>query len=792
MDDDVKEILDKAGLLEFFLKFTSFSESISLQAAETWDEGRVKVDELDFTISERLIAEVSGLPLDGEVICREKTNQVEQLSKFIRDDETFRWLQSGIARESLPAPWDTVAIQVMKYLTLEGKYCKLFGYHIAILNSIRNSVKINVPLFLLKSLEKSIKTIRSGKGKLPLHQGPTSSAPKPSADSSDLEEEEDNPSKDSRVSARKRRDIRKRKLAPQVLASSLAKCSKRSSRLQKKSAKKVKIIDYVDSSEDEKMEKDDVNPVDSGKNGKDSEPLEEINDSAKEVVNRLKTLNSGETLTLLGQLDIPAYASLLEACANMKTPAEGKQIHAQMLINGIDQHVFLGNKLVGMYAKCGSMMDARLLFDKMPKRSVFLWNVMIRGYAGTGLCEEAVKFYYQMLRTGKQPDKFTFPCVLKACGGLSAFQQGKAIHDRIIRSGFDSDVSVGNALVAMYSKCGSIENARHVFDRMSQRNVVSWTAMIAGYGMHGHVNEALTLFDQLQHASMKPDQITFTAVLSACSHAGLVDEGRIYFDRMIRDFHIMPSVEHYTCMVDLLGRAGRLDEAEDFIKRMPLKPDAGVWGALLGACRNHCNIELGERVAEKIFELDPENAGYYALLSNMYATAGRWDGVAHVRTLLKGKGLKKAPGSSWIEIENRVHIFLVGDKSHPQSEEIYEMLENFARQMQEAGYVPATNFVMHGIGDEEKERILCGHSEVLAITFGLMNTCPGTPLCITKNLRVCDYCHTLTKFISKIVEREIFVRDMNHFHHFKDGLCSCRDYRGEEGTHPLHPQQKVD
>eukprot|EP01018_Ginkgo_biloba_P021373 Gb_24038 [translate_table: standard] len=293
MDDDVKEILDNAGLLEFFWKFTGFSESISLQVAETWDEGRVKVDGLDFKILERLIAETSGLPLDG--------------------------------KESLPVPWDRVAIQVMKYR-------KLFGYHIAILNSIRNSVKINVPLFLLKSLEKSIKTIRSGKGKLPLHQGllkmlvnyerdrnvlvslplkgtlirtsgtlvskaqlllgPASSAPKPSVDYSDSEEEEDSPSDDSRVSARKRGDIRKRKLAPQVLASSLAKCSRRSSRLQKKSTKKVKIIDYVDSLEDEKMEKDDVNPVDSGKNGKDLEPLKEIKDSAKEVVSRLKELNS--------------------------------------------------------------------------------------------------------------------------------------------------------------------------------------------------------------------------------------------------------------------------------------------------------------------------------------------------------------------------------------------------------------------------------------------------------------------------------------------------------------------
>jgi len=348
MDDKVKELFDKAGLLDFFRKFSSFSNSLSLQVVESWDEGRVKVDDLVFTISEQRITEVSSLPADGEVICHEKTNQVEQLSKFIRNDETFCWLQSGIPRESLLAPWDRVVVQVMKYLTLEGKFRKFFGYHIAILNSIRNRVKINVPLFLLKSLEKPIKTVKSGKGKLPLHQGllkmlvnyekarinsaplilkgnlirtsgtpvskaqlllgPASSIPKTSVDSSDSEEEEDSPSEDDGISTRKKGDSRKRKVAPQVLAASLAKCSRRSSRLQKKSANKVKIINYADSTEDEKLEKQDDNTADSERVGKDLESAEEIKDSSKippdnqnvlkELKSHLKVLNGlGGSLT---------------------------------------------------------------------------------------------------------------------------------------------------------------------------------------------------------------------------------------------------------------------------------------------------------------------------------------------------------------------------------------------------------------------------------------------------------------------------------------------------------------
>jgi pentatricopeptide repeat protein len=280
----------------------------------------------------------------------------------------------------------------------------------------------------------------------------------------------------------------------------------------------------------------------------------------------------------------------------------------------------------------------------------------------------------------------------------------------------------------------------------------------------------------MQQAGMTPDSITFTAVLSACSRAGLVNEGLQYFEHMRQNYQITPSVEHYACVVDLLGRSGRLNEAHNFIENMPLKPSASVWGALLGACRVYLNIELAEQASQYLFELEPANTGNYVLLSNIYAAAGRQDDVAKVRTMMADKGLKNRPGCSWIEVKHRMHAFLAGDKSHPQREEIYATLKNLTKKMEAAGYVPDINFVLRDVQEEDKEQILCSHSERLAIAFGLINTSHGTPIRIIKNLRVCGDCHIATKLISKIVEREIVVRDSSRFHNFKDGICSCGDY----------------
>eukprot|EP01018_Ginkgo_biloba_P013141 Gb_38249 [translate_table: standard] len=470
------------------------------------------------------------------------------------------------------------------------------------------------------------------------------------------------------------------------------------------------------------------------------------------------------------------FASVLPACANAAALEQGMEIHEEIIRSGFQCNDFVQSALIGMYAKCGSIEKARNVFEKMYQRSVVSWTAIIAGYVQNGQGVEALRLFRQMQLAGVKAEPNTFASVLPACANLAALEQGMEVHEDIIKRGFLSDIFVQSALIDMYAKCGRIEKARSVFDQMYQRNVVSWTALIAGYAMHGFGKEALNLFDQMQQSGVSPNHITLVCVLTACCHAGLVDEGRHYFDCMSPYYHISPAMIHYVCMVDLLGRAGHLDEAQDIISKMPIEPDANVWICLLGACRIHNYIELGERVAERLFELDPKNGAPYVLLSNLYAAAGRWDDSENVRRMMKDRRVKKTPGCSWIEVNKQVHAFLVGDRSHPQTQKIYAKLETLSRQMKVAGYVPDTRFVLYDMEEEQKEQFLCYHSEKLAIAFGLINTSSGTLIRVIKNLRVCSDCHSAIKFISKIVAREIVVRDANRFHHFKDGKCSCGDY----------------
>eukprot|EP01018_Ginkgo_biloba_P011645 Gb_37070 [translate_table: standard] len=468
-------------------------------------------------------------------------------------------------------------------------------------------------------------------------------------------------------------------------------------------------------------------------------------------------------------------ASVLGSCTNPDALEQGKQVHALVIKTEYDSEVIVGSALADMYAKCGNTGDALQVFDKMPVRDIVSWTGMIAMYAQQGHVE-ALQVFIQLQWAGMKPDQFTFSTVLKACASLATLEQGKLIHAHTIRTGLDLDVVVGNALVHMYAKCGNIEDALRIFDKMTKRDTISWNAMIKGNAQHGRGKEALQLFEQMCQEDIKPDQFTFVGVLSACSHVGLVDEGRLYFESMSQDYGVIPQADHYACMVDLLARAGRLHEAEDLINKMPIEPDAVVWGTLLGACRIHGNMELGKRAAECLLELEPQNPAAYVLLSNICSAAGSWDEAAKVRKMMNERGVKKEPGLSWIEINNKVHTFVARDRLHPQTQQIYEKLEELTVSLKETGYVPDTNFVLHDVEEEQKENHLNHHSEKLAIAFGLISTIPANPIRIMKNLRVCGDCHSAIKFISKIVEREIVVRDANRFHHFKDGLCTCGDY----------------
>ncbi|KAL5702320.1 hypothetical protein ACHQM5_027550 [Ranunculus cassubicifolius] len=469
-------------------------------------------------------------------------------------------------------------------------------------------------------------------------------------------------------------------------------------------------------------------------------------------------------------------SSVLPIFAEYVDVSKGKEIHGYTIRHGFASDVFIGSSLIDMYGNCTRMEDSRQIFDLLPHRDPIAWNSIIAACVQNGMFDEGLELFRKMLMKNIKPKHVTFSSLMPACAHLTTLRLGKQLHGYIVRNRFDGNVFIASSLVDMYAKCGNIRIARSVFDRMESADMVSWTAMIMGYAVHGNAQGALHLFQQMELENVRPNYVAFVAVLTACSHAGLIDEAQNLFNSMIHNYGISPGLEHYAVVADLLGRAGRLEEAYDFISGMHVKQTASVWLTLLSACRVHKNTELAEKVSDKLFKLDPEHMGAYVLMSNVYAAASRWKDVEKIRVTMKGRGLKKKPACSWIEIKGKLHGFIAGDKSHPYYDRINEALSKLLEQMELEGYVPNTNDVLHDVDEEQKRYIVYNHSERLAIAFGIISTPPGTTIRITKNLRVCVDCHIATKLISKIVGREIVVRDISRFHHFKDGKCSCGDY----------------
>ncbi|KAL2478908.1 Pentatricopeptide repeat-containing protein [Forsythia ovata] len=440
------------------------------------------------------------------------------------------------------------------------------------------------------------------------------------------------------------------------------------------------------------------------------------------------------------------------------------------------RNVSTWNTMITGYAQNGEIAHARSLFDRMPCRDCISWAAIISGYSQCGDSEEALRLFVEMKRDGERLNRSAFTSILSTCADVTAFELGKQIHGCALKAGYESGCYVGNALLAMYCRCGSINEAHDVFESIEDKDAVSWNTIIIGYARHGFGKEALTLFESMKRASIQPDDVTMVGVLSACSHTGLVDRGKEYFYSMSHDYGISANPKHYTSMIDLLGRAGCLDDAQNLMRSMPFEPDAATWGALLGACRIHGNTELGEKAAEMIFALEPWNAGMYVLLSNLYAASGRWADVGKMRLKMRDTGIKKVPGYSWVEVQNKIHTFSVGESNHPESGRIYAFLEEIDLQMKRDGYVSATKLVLHDVEEEEKQHMLKYHSEKLAVAFGIIKIPSGRPIRVFKNLRVCQDCHTAIKHISKIVGRTIILRDPNRFHHFSCGACNCGDY----------------
>ncbi|CAM6092218.1 unnamed protein product [Calypogeia fissa] len=474
--------------------------------------------------------------------------------------------------------------------------------------------------------------------------------------------------------------------------------------------------------------------------------------------------------------DAITYLSILNASASAGALGWVKEVHGHATKAGLESDLRVGSALVHIYAESGSIDDARIVFDRMQKRDIITWNVMIGGLAQHGCGHEAYRLFCQMRREGFEPDAVTYLSILNPAASAGTLEWVKEVHAHASKAGLESDLRVGSALVHMYAESGSIDDARVVFDRMEKRDVVTWNVMIGGLAQHGCGLEALEYFRKMNVDRVKPNQTTFVAVLSACCHTGRLDDGRILFLAMTQDYCIEPDIVHYTCMVDLLGRAGYLEEAKLFISDMPVEADGVIWTALLGACRTYGNVELGELAAKELFKLEPDNASTYVLLSNIYAAAGKWDKQELVRTMMKERAVRKEPGRSWIEVDKKIHEFVVGDLSHPEAKAIYTMLKSLTEKLKAVGYTPDTRLVLHNIDDADKELALCSHSEKLAIAYGLTRIPRGEPIRVYKNLRVCSDCHAATKLISKVTGREITVRDANRFHHFKDGVCSCVDY----------------
>ncbi|KAF7833583.1 pentatricopeptide repeat-containing protein [Senna tora] len=466
----------------------------------------------------------------------------------------------------------------------------------------------------------------------------------------------------------------------------------------------------------------------------------------------------------------------LTAAGRISALQVGLQIHSHMFKQGyfFDEHV--SASLLTFYANCKQMEAAHKVFHDILHKNIVMWTSLLSGYGSNNMHEHAIEVFREMTRISVLPNEFSLTSALNSCCGLEDIEKGREIHTIATKLGLVANVYVGNSLVVMYTKLGHINDGITAFKKVSEKNIVSWNSAIVGCAQHGCGMSAFAIFNRMLRERVDPDEITLTGLLSACSHSGMLQKARCFFKYFDQKGSIEMTIEHYACMVDVLGRCGKLEEAEALVRSMPMKANSKVWLVLLSACRMHSNLNIAERAAKQIFELEPDSSAAYVLLSNMYASKSRWSEVASTRKTMKRNGISKQPGSSWLSLKGLRHEFLSGDRSHPLSEKIYQKLDWLGVKLKELGYVPDQEFALHDVETEQKEEMLSYHSERLAIAFGLLSSVEGSTITVMKNLRVCGDCHNAIKLMAKIVDREIIVRDSSRFHHFKNGMCSCRDY----------------
>ncbi|KHN25594.1 Pentatricopeptide repeat-containing protein [Glycine soja] len=454
------------------------------------------------------------------------------------------------------------------------------------------------------------------------------------------------------------------------------------------------------------------------------------------------------------------------------------QLHCLTIKSGLISEIEVVTALIKSYANLGGHISDcyRIFHDTSSQLDIVSWTALISVFAERDP-EQAFLLFCQLHRQSYLPDWYTFSIALKACAYFVTEQHAMAIHSQVIKKGFQEDTVLCNALMHAYARCGSLALSEQVFNEMGCHDLVSWNSMLKSYAIHGQAKDALELFQQM---NVCPDSATFVALLSACSHVGLVDEGVKLFNSMSDDHGVVPQLDHYSCMVDLYGRAGKIFEAEELIRKMPMKPDSVIWSSLLGSCRKHGETRLAKLAADKFKELEPNNSLGYVQMSNIYSSGGSFTKAGLIRNEMSDFKVRKEPGLSWVEIGKQVHEFGSGGQYHPNRGAILSRLEIVIGQLKEMGYVPELSLALYDTEVEHKEDQLFHHSEKMALVFAIMNEgslpCGGNVIKIMKNIRICVDCHNFMKLASYLFQKEIVVRDSNRFHRFKYATCSCNDY----------------
>ncbi|XP_040378329.1 pentatricopeptide repeat-containing protein At4g35130, chloroplastic [Oryza brachyantha] len=474
------------------------------------------------------------------------------------------------------------------------------------------------------------------------------------------------------------------------------------------------------------------------------------------------------------QVDVVTAINLLAACAQTESSLYGRSVHGYVVRRQFLPHVVLETALLEMYGKVSKVESSEKIFSQITNKTLISWNNMIAAYMHKEMYREAIALFLELLNQLLYPDYFTMSTVVPAFVLLGSLRHCRQMHSYIIRLGYGDNTLIMNAVLHMYARSGDVAASREIFDKMVSRDVISWNTMIMGYAIHGQGKTALEMFDEMKYNGLQPNESTFVSVLTACSVSGLVDEGWMHFNLMLQEYDMIPQIEHYGCMTDLLGREGDLREMLQFIESMPIDPTSRIWGSLLTASRNQNDIDVAEYAAERIYQLEHDNTGCYIVLSSMYADVGRWEDVERVRLLMKEKGLQRTEPRSLVELYGIACSFANGDMSHPQSETIHEVSDIMSRRI---GEKDDTRDQSYPVSFPSRRTTMPNkHSVRLAVIGGLISSEIGSPILVKKNVRICNHCHNALKLISKYSRRRIVVGDTKIYHEFSDGSCCCGDY----------------